>query len=90
MSVIGEIIVLSHNIRNILNIFDPTTLPIAISDFFFIIATIEVVSSGKDVHKATIVKPITDCHTQKNSAIVIAPFTIHCPHKIKPISPTTI
>lgn len=51
---------LIHNTHKILNIFDQTIFPTAISDFFFITATMEVVSSGSDVHKATIVNHITD------------------------------
>jgi hypothetical protein len=57
---IGEIIALIHNTHRMLNIFDQITFPIAISDFFFITATTEVVSSGNEVHKATIVSHITD------------------------------
>jgi hypothetical protein len=57
---IGEMIALIHNTHKILNIFDQITFPMAISDFFFITATTEVVSSGNEVHKATIVSHITD------------------------------
>jgi len=46
-------------IPNMLNMFDPTTLPIAISASFLKAAIIDVISSGKLVPKATIVTPIT-------------------------------
>lgn len=87
---IGKITALIHNTRNILKILDPTTLPIAISDFFFMTATIEVVSSGKEVPKATIVNHMTDCDNQRTFDIFIAPLTIHSPQIVKPTNQTTI
>lgn len=41
-----------------LKIFDPTTFPMAISLSPFLVATILVTSSGKEVPMATIVNPI--------------------------------
>ena len=38
---------------------EPTTLPMAMSGFFFTAATIEVASSGSDVPAATMVSPMT-------------------------------
>ena len=46
------------NTSNKLNIFDPTTFPIAIFSLSFLIATIDVTSSGKEVPSATILDPI--------------------------------
>lgn len=90
VSEIGEITALIHNTRNILNIFDPTTLPIAISDFFFITATIEVVSSGNEVHNATILNHTRDCASQRTLEIANAPSTTHFHQIVKPINHTTI
>lgn len=44
--------------NKMLNMFEPITLPIAISLSPFLAATIEVTSSGRDVPIATIVRPI--------------------------------
>ena len=44
--------------NKILKILEPTTLPIAISEFFLIAATTDVKSSGRDVPSATTVRPI--------------------------------
>ncbi len=40
-------------------ILEPTTLPIAMSMFFFVTAIIEVANSGSDVPIETIVRAIT-------------------------------
>jgi len=60
------------NTRRILNILLPTILPIAISDCFFRDAITDVTSSGADVPKATIVRPIIDSETPKDNAILLA------------------
>ena len=44
--------------KKILNILDPTTLPIAISSSPLIVALIEVNNSGNEVPIGTIVRPI--------------------------------
>ena len=58
-----------------LNIFEPTTLPIAISDCFLIAATTEVANSGTLVPAATIVNPIIASETSKLRAIITEFFT---------------
>ncbi|MFZ5341064.1 MAG: hypothetical protein ACOZBL_00370 [Patescibacteria group bacterium] len=55
---IGLITAEIQRIQKILKIFDQIILPTTISAFFFIAATTEVASSGKDVQIATIVKLI--------------------------------
>jgi hypothetical protein len=54
-----------HNIQRILNIFDPTIPPIAISVCFLNAATRLAASSGREVHIATIVTQIKDIGSQK-------------------------
>jgi hypothetical protein len=58
--------------KRILKILLQTIFPIAISDCFFSDATIDVTSSGADVPKATIVRPIIDSGTSNESAIFLA------------------
>jgi|TARA_Y200000002_G_scaffold52007_1_gene37711 hypothetical protein len=53
------IIIDGNNTNNIFIILLPITLPIPIAAFFFNAATIRVISSGRDVPRAKIVRPIT-------------------------------
>lgn len=63
--------------------FDPITLPIAISFSFLIEATADVTNSGKDVPTATIVNPIIASLIPKALAIFLAlPTTIDHPPTI--------
>ena len=86
----GFIIAETPKIQNILNMFDPTTLPTAMSTFFLYAATAEVASSGKDVPTATTVSPISAWLTPKLLAKATAPSTIHFPPKVNPINPAMI
>jgi hypothetical protein len=54
----GLIRELTPSTKRILKIFDPITLPTAISTFFLYAATTDVASSGSYVPTATIVSPI--------------------------------
>lgn len=63
------------NITRIFMIFDPTTFPIAISEFPLLAAMIDVTSSGILVPIATTVRPMIDCESQKFFAIPTAPST---------------
>lgn len=72
IGVIREVI---QRIRKILKIFDPTTFQIAISLFFLRLASAEVISSGRLVPIATIVRPINVSETPKEDAILVADFT---------------
>ena len=54
----GRMRELTPNMSKRLKILDPTILPMAISAFFFIAATTEVASSGREVPAATMVKPM--------------------------------
>ena len=62
-------------IKRILNRLLPTILPMARSAFPFLAAVTEVISSGREVPNATIVRPITLSDTPKIPAIVEAPLT---------------
>ena len=53
----GVMEALHPNTKNTLNKLLPTTLPMAISGFFFKAATMDVASSGSDVPPATNVSP---------------------------------
>lgn len=86
----GLITALSHKIQKILNMFDHIIFQIAISDFLFIAATIDVANSGREVHTATIVSQITVSLIPNIFAICIAQFTIHCHHKVNPTNHKTI
>jgi hypothetical protein len=54
----GLMIALIPRIKKILNIFEPTIFPTAISAFFLKAAMVEVTSSGREVPIATTVNPI--------------------------------
>ena len=54
----------------------PTILPMAISALCLYEATTEVTSSGRDVPKATIVRPISLSLIPKNLAIEVAALTV--------------
>jgi hypothetical protein len=53
------IIIDGNNTNKIFIILLPITLPMPIAAFFFNAATIRVISSGRDVPRAKIVRPIT-------------------------------
>ena len=72
-----------------LNIFDPTTFPIAISCSPFRAAITEAASSGKEVPRATIVKPIIKSLTPNSTATPTAPQTSILELTINKISPKT-
>ena len=59
VTLIGTIAAVQPTIINVLKILLPTTFPIAMSALPFRAETILTVSSGADVPKATIVRPIT-------------------------------
>ena len=87
---IGLIIELRPKIQKILKMFEPITLPTAMSVFFLKAATAEVASSGREVPIATIVRPIKDWETPNKAAMAMAPLTIHCPPKVRPTKPKRI
>lgn len=61
---------------NTLNMFDPTTLPIAMSDFPFKPAITETISSGREVPSATTVIAIISALTLNIFAISIIDLTV--------------
>ena len=73
-----------------LNTFEPITLPIAISVSPFLIATIDVTNSGKDVPTATIVKPTKLALMPRVVAIFVAESTTISPPNIIPAIPITL
>ena len=82
--------------KKILKIFEPTTLPTAISTFLLWAATAEVASSGSDVPTATMVNPTKDWLIPNFGARCTAPSTIHfpptffkCHHGKYPFDPST-
>ncbi len=77
-------------IQKILKMFEPTIFPTAISLCHFLDAITDVASSGRDVHTATIVKPITISDIPKDRAIATAPSTNIFPPKKRPQSPPII
>lgn len=86
----GFITELTPKIKNTLKILEPTTLPIAISEFLRYAAIAEVASSGIEDPVARIVKPIIDSLTPRFLAMLDAPSTINFPPKINPAIPIII
>ena len=78
------------NIRQKLMIHDPIIFPSAMLWFPFIIATIEVTSSGREVPNATIVSPITFVGTFKIEEISIEDSTTKSPPYFKEKPPSII
>lgn len=78
----GVMDALQPNTKNTLNRLLPTTLPMAISGFFFKAATMDVARSGSEVPPATNVSPITDSLTPKLRAMPLAPSTKKLPPAI--------
>ena len=70
------------NINRILKILDPIIFPIAISSLFFMIAAIEVTSSGNEVPAAIIVNLITFLLIFNVSAMNTAELTTISPPDI--------
>ena len=64
---------------SMLNTFEPIALPSAISTSFFLAATIEVTSSGRDVPIETIVSPISVWLIPRSLAILEAASTVISP-----------
>ena len=73
-----------------LKILLPTTLPIAISYSFFLVATTLVTSSGKLVPKAIIVREINLSLTPNNFAIKLAESTTALLPSIKQTIPIIV
>ena len=72
----GVIIAVVPTTNKTLKILLPTILPTAISDLPLIPAVTEVMSSGRDVPNATIVKPIRRSLQPKERAIAVAALTV--------------
>jgi len=82
----GETVAVNQRIQNILKILLQTTFHIAISVCFLSAATTLVASSGKLVHTATTVKPITASLRPNHFAITTAQSTIHLPQRVSQTS----
>ena len=72
---IGKKSAVRPRIANTLNILEPTTLPIATSEFPPIAPTVLTTNSGNDVPMPTITAPITKLDTLHFLATTTAPFT---------------
>ena len=70
--VIGLMVAATPSTIRILKTFDPTTLPTAISNSFFLAATMDVTSSGKDVPTEQMVSPTSVALIPKLVAMVEA------------------
>ena len=68
----------------------PIIFPSAISSLPFIIATVEVISSGKDVPKAIIVRPIILSGIFSSFAMLIEELTVKSPPNFKKRPPNNI
>ena len=66
---------------NTLKIFEPKTLPMAMSEFPLNAATAEVTSSGSEVPMATTVKPISASEMPNSLAMLTDESTISFPPK---------
>ena len=87
---IGTINDVIPNMNNILNTLLPTTLPMAISEFFFNEADTDVNNSGSDVPRATIVNPINESLNPACFARLVADDTANSLPKIIIATPRTI
>ena len=56
-------------IPKLLKILEPTTLPMAISEYPFLTATTDAAISGKDVPRAIIVRPMNTSGMKRKAAI---------------------
>ena len=79
-----------ERINNILNMLEPIALPSASPLSPFLVATIEVTSSGRDVPIATIVRPMKFWLTPKLAAMIHALSTTRLPPNITAIRPPAI
>ena len=79
-----------ERINNILNMLEPIALPSASPLSPFLVATIEVTSSGRDVPIATIVRPMKFWLTPKLAAMIQALSTTRLPPNITAIRPPAI
>lgn len=83
----GRMVALIPSTQRILNIFDPTTFPMAMSVLRLYAAMAEVASSGRDVPMATTVSPMTVSLIPNEEAMVTALSTIHFPPTMSPMNP---
>ena len=90
IKVIGLIVAAIPKTNKILKTFEPITFPRAISTSPFLAATIEVTSSGKEVPRATMVRPTKFCDIPKDKAILEALSTTKSPPNLIAIAPPTI
>ena len=74
----------------ILKIFEPIAFPTAISTSFFLAATMDVTSSGRDVPIETIVNPTRFWLIPKSMAILLAASTVRSPPNAMAAAPPTI
>ena len=73
-----------------LKILEPIALPSAISTSFFLAATIEVTSSGREVPMETMVSPIRVWLIPRSPAILAAASTVTSPPTAMATAPPTM
>ena len=73
-----------------LKILEPIAFPTAISTSFFLAATMDVTSSGRDVPIETIVNPTRFWLIPKSMAILLAASTVRSPPNAMAAAPPTI
>ena len=86
----GRIQVENPRMNKILKMFEPTTFPMAMSFSPLQAATMEIISSGRLVPKAMIVRPIRRSLIPKARAMYSALLIVNCPPAIIPASPRTV
>ena len=74
----------------ILKILEPTAFPTAISTSFFLAATTEVTSSGREVPMETMVSPTSVWLIPRSMAMRLAASTVRSPPKAMASAPPTI
>ena len=83
----GRIVALRPRISRMLAMFDPMTLPSAMSDLPLTSETTDEASSGSDVPPATSVRAMTDSLTPSFRAMDVALSRKSSPPKISPARP---
>lgn len=86
----GVILQVIQSIQKVLNIFEPIIFPITISVCPFLAAMTHVTNSGRDVHTAMIVSPITISDIPANLASITAFSTRTFPPIKRKISPIIV
>ena len=85
----GVIKLLIPRTKKMFKMLEPNTLPMAMPAFFLVAATMEVISSGREVAMATTVKPIRDSLMPRLLAMRWALLETNSPPRYSPPMPMT-